>query len=180
MGFSPEGTKATADARGVLDQHASVQQQEPGTQARTVGFSPEGAKAPADPRLDALEARAAQLLRRYGVVMREVLAREPMAPPWGQLVRVFRRAEARGEVRGGRFIAGLVGEQFALPEAVDALRAVHRREPSGEVVRVSACDPLNLVGILTPGARVPAVPGNAVTYRDGVPVVEPEVASATA
>ena len=104
------------------------------------------------------EARAAQLLRRYGVVMRELLAREPMAPSWWQLVRVYRRAEARGEVRGGRFIAGLVGEQFALPEAVDALRAVHRREPSAEIVRLAATDPLNLVGILTPGQRIPAVP----------------------
>ncbi len=117
-----------------------------------------------------VEARAAQLLRRYGIVTRELVAREPLAPPWGVLARAYRRAEARGEVRGGRFVAGLVGEQFALQEAVDAVRAVHRREPSGEVVRVSACDPLNLVGILTPGARVPAVLGNEVFYRDGVPV----------
>ena len=123
---------------------------------------------------DVTEARAAQLLRRYGVVMRELLAREPMAPSWWQLVRVYRRAEARGEVRGGRFIAGLVGEQFALPEAVDALRAVHRREPSAEIVRLAATDPLNLVGILTPGQRVPAVPGNEILYRNGVPVVSGE------
>ena len=119
---------------------------------------------------DPLEARAGQLLRRYGVVVRELLAREPMAPPWSLLLRVYRRAEARGEVRGGRFIAGLVGEQFALPESVEALRAVHKREATGEVLRLSACDPLNLVGILTPGARVPAVVGNQVAYRDGVPV----------
>ena len=117
-----------------------------------------------------VEARAAQLLRRYGIVTRELVAREPLAPPWGVLARAYRRAEARGEVRGGRFVAGLVGEQFALQEAVDAVRAVHRREPSGEVVRVSACDPLNLVGILTPGARSPAVLGNEVFYRDGVPI----------
>ena len=120
-------------------------------------------------REDATEARAAQLLRRYGVMMRELLAREPMAPPWGTLARVYRRAEARGEVRGGRFVAGFIGEQFALPEAVDALRAVHRREPQGEIVRLSASDPLNLVGALTPGQRIPAVPGNAVLYRDGAP-----------
>ena len=122
---------------------------------------------------DTLDARAAQLLRRYGVVMREALAREPMAPPWNLLARAYRRAEARGEVRGGRFIAGLVGEQFALPEAVDALRAVHRREPAGEIVRVSATDPLNLVGVLTPGPRVPAVIGNEVYYRDGAPIERP-------
>ena len=123
-----------------------------------------------EPEEDVVEARAAQLLRRYGVMLRELLAREPMAPPWGALVRTYRRAEARGEVRGGRFVAGLVGEQFALPEAVDALRAVHRRAPSGEVVRVSGSDPLNLVGVLTPGQRVPSVVGNSVLYRDGVPV----------
>ena len=124
----------------------------------------------AEPEEDVVEARAAQLLRRYGVMLRELLAREPMAPPWGALVRTYRRAEARGEVRGGRFVAGLVGEQFALPEAVDALRAVHRRAPSGEVVRVSGSDPLNLVGVLTPGQRVPSVVGNSVLYRDGSPV----------
>ena len=124
----------------------------------------------AEPGEDVVEARAAQLLRRYGVMLRELLAREPMAPPWGALVRTYRRAEARGEVRGGRFVAGLVGEQFALPEAVDALRAVHRRAPSGEVVRVSGSDPLNLVGVLTPGQRVPSVVGNSVLYRDGAPV----------
>ena len=131
-----------------------------------------------EPEEDVAEARAAQLLRRYGVMLRELLAREPMAPPWGALVRTYRRAEARGEVRGGRFIAGLVGEQFALPEAVDALRAVHRRAPSGEVVRLSASDPLNVVGVLTPGQRVPSVVGNHVLYRDGSPVSGEEMAAA--
>ena len=132
----------------------------------------------AEPEEDVVEARAAQLLRRYGVMLRELLAREPMAPPWGALVRTYRRAEARGEVRGGRFVAGLVGEQFALPEAVDALRAVHRRAPSGEVVRVSGSDPLNLVGVLTPGQRVPSVVGNSVLYRDGSPVSGEELGAA--
>ncbi len=131
-----------------------------------------------EPEEDVVEARAAQLLRRYGVMLRELLAREPMAPPWGALVRTYRRAEARGEVRGGRFVAGLVGEQFALPEAVDALRAVHRRAPSGEIVRVSGSDPLNLVGVLTPGQRVPAVVGNSVLYRDGSPVSGEELTAA--
>ena len=129
---------------------------------------------------DVAELRAAQLLRRYGVVMRELLAREPMAPPWHQLARVYRRAEARGEARGGRFVAGLIGEQFALPEAVDALRAVHRREPAGEIVRVSACDPLNLVGVLTPGPRIPAVVGNDVHYRDGAPLLAPQASASAA
>jgi ATP-dependent Lhr-like helicase len=129
----------------------------------------QGQRASLDP--ETIEARAAQLLRRYGVVTRELEAREPMAPPWNLLARAYRRAEARGEVRGGRFVAGLIGEQFALQEAVDALRAVHRRELTGEVVRVSAVDPLNLVGIITPGPRVPAVLGNDVLYRDGVPLL---------
>ncbi|MCY4582688.1 MAG: DEAD/DEAH box helicase, partial [Chloroflexi bacterium] len=131
-----------------------------------------------EPEEDVVEARAAQLLRRYGVMLRELLEREPMAPPWGALVRTYRRAEARGEVRGGRFVAGLVGEQFALPEAVDALRAVNRRAPSGEVVRVSGSDPLNLVGVLTPGQRVPSVVGNSVLYRDGSPVSGEELSAA--
>ncbi|MCH8267217.1 MAG: helix-turn-helix domain-containing protein [Acidobacteria bacterium] len=147
-------------------------------------FPTEGAPpatVPADgPPQDPTDARAAQLLRRYGVVTRELLAREPMAPPWWRLVRAYRRAEARGEVRGGRFVAGFVGEQFALPEAVDALRAVHRRERTGEVVRLSACDPLNLVGILTPGPRIPAVIGNEVLYRDGVPIEAEAAAAASA
>ena len=123
-----------------------------------------------DPSEDVVEERAFQLLRRYGIVIPEILGREPMAPPWRSLLQVYRRAEARGEIRGGRFVAGLVGEQFALPEAVEAMRSVRRTEPTGEVLVVSACDPLNLAGIITPGPRVPAVSGNKVAFRDGVPV----------
>jgi len=133
--------------------------------------------APGQPLLEdggpALEERIAeQLLRRYGVVFRDLLAREHL-PPWRELVRVYRRLEARGSVRGGRFVAGRSGEQFALPEAVDALRAV-RRNPRDrtERIEVSAADPLNLVGILAPGARVPAQPGGRVVYVDGVPRAE--------
>jgi ATP-dependent helicase Lhr and Lhr-like helicase len=107
-------------------------------------------------------------LRRYGVVVREFLARESAAPPWRELVRVFRRLEARGEIRGGRFVSGPTGEQFALPEAIEALRAMGRSR-GGEEVSVPAVDPLNLVGILTTGPRVPAVPGHRVVYHDGVP-----------
>jgi ATP-dependent Lhr-like helicase len=116
------------------------------------------------------ELRVRQYLRRYGVLLRELLAREPAPPPWRELLAVLRGLEARGEIRGGRFVAGLAGEQYALPEAVDALRAIRRSERNGDLVRVSGCDPLNLVGILTPEARVAAVIGNRVTYRDGVPV----------
>ncbi len=123
---------------------------------------------------NSVEPRAGQLLRRYGVLCRELLAREPSLPPWRELLPVLRRQEARGEIRGGRFIAGLIGEQFALPDAIDALRTVRRAESQGHFVRVSACDPLNLVGILTPGIRVPALLGNRVIYRDGVPVASVE------
>ena len=126
------------------------------------------------PQSDPVEARARQLLRRYGLLFPELLAREPMAPRWRDLVRVLRRLEARGEIRGGRFVAGFVGEQFALPEAVEMLRKVNKSEPDGRMVAVSACDPLNVAGILTPGERVPAVLGNKVAFRDGVPLFSVE------
>ncbi|HVY45313.1 MAG TPA: hypothetical protein VHB21_05510, partial [Minicystis sp.] len=117
-----------------------------------------------------IEANARKLLARYGIVVRELLAREAHAPPWRELLRVYRRLEMRGEVRGGRFVHGLVGEQFALPEALDALRAVRRAPDGDRVVEISACDPLNLVGILTPGPRVPAHLGRVVRYKGGVPL----------
>ena len=119
---------------------------------------------------DPLDSRARQLLRRYGVLFPELLAREPAAPRWRDLVRVLRRLEARGEIRGGRFVAGFVGEQFAIPEAVEALRGVRKTDPDDELVAVSACDPLNVVGTLTPGERVPAILGNRIVFRDGVPL----------
>jgi ATP-dependent Lhr-like helicase len=118
---------------------------------------------------DTVEAMARQYLRRYGVVLREVLAREPAAPPWRELLRVFRRLEMRGEARGGRLVAGFVGEQFALPEALEALRAIRRVPLVSDVIRLSACDPLNLGGILTPGDRTAATLSHSVRFRDGVP-----------
>ena len=99
------------------------------------------------------------LLNRYGVVFRELLAREALLPKWRELVMAFRRMEDRGEVRGGRFVTGFIGEQFAVPVAVESLRALRRLEPSGEIVNISAADPLNLVGIVLPGERVPAISG---------------------
>jgi ATP-dependent Lhr-like helicase len=131
----------------------------------------ESALRPAD---ELAEAAAAQLLARYGVVFRDLVAREEMAVPWRDVLRAMRRQEARGTVRGGRFVSGFVGEQYALPEAVDALRRVRRKERSGEVVRINAVDPLNLSGIIVPGPRVPALPTNAVIFRDGVPVAVEE------
>ena len=127
-----------------------------------------------DPVADPLEAKAMQLLHRYGVVFPELLARERMAPRWRDLASIYRRLEARGEIRGGRFVSGFVGEQFALPDAVPALREAHRAPAAGRLEVVSACDPLNLVGIVTPGERAPAQPGNRVVFRDGVPVASLE------
>jgi len=118
----------------------------------------------------ALTHLAEVLLRRYGVVFRKVLERESALPPWRDLLYVYRRMEARGEVRGGRFVEGFAGEQFALPDAVGALREVRRRQKLGELVSVSAADALNLVGIITPGQRVPIIGENRVLYRDGEPV----------
>jgi len=125
-------------------------------------------------RVEAIETQARVLLRRYGVVFRRLVVREPRIAPWRDLVSVFRRLEGRGELRGGRFVAGMSGEQFALPEAVGSLRAVRRAGPGGRLVTVSAADPLNLVGILTPDPRVPAVGANRIVYRDGVPLAAVE------
>jgi ATP-dependent Lhr-like helicase len=118
-------------------------------------------------RDDLADKVAGQLLARYGVVFRELTARESFVTPWRDVLRALRRREARGLVRGGRFVAGFLGEQYALPEAVEALRRVRREERTGEVVRVRAADPLNLVGILTPGPRVPAHHGPWLVVRDG-------------
>src|SRR2546425_482341 len=120
------------------------------------------------------EAVAWQLLRRYGVVFRRVVTRETLLVPWRDLLRVYRRLEARGEVRGGRFVGGFSGEQYALPEAVGLLRSVRRQATSGALVTVSGADPLNLVGIITPGDALPALATNRVLYRDGIPVAVKE------
>jgi len=114
---------------------------------------------------------ARTLLHRYGVVFWRLLAREAdWLPPWRDLLRVYRRLEARGEIRGGRFVAGFSGEQYALPDAVGTLRELRRRPQDDEFVSLSGADPLNLVGILTPGAKLPAVTRNRLLLRDGLPV----------
>jgi ATP-dependent Lhr-like helicase len=113
---------------------------------------------------------AKTLLRRYGVVFRKLLERENNLPPWRELLYMYRRLEARGEVRGGRFVQGFSGEQFALPEAVGSLRDTRKRPAHDDYIALSAADPLNLAGILTPGMRIPALTGNRILFRDGVPV----------
>ena len=117
-----------------------------------------------------VEPIARQLLRRYGVVFRDLLARETLMQSWRDLLVAYRRMELKGEVRGGRFVSGFVGEQFALPEAVEALRAVRKGggSTSGLEVKLSACDPLNLAGVILPGPRIPAVPTNFLVFKDGL------------
>jgi ATP-dependent Lhr-like helicase len=131
----------------------------------------------ADPqkRIDAL---CRVLLNRYGVVFRDLTQRESLLPRWRELQLAFRRMEDRGEVRGGRFVSGFIGEQFAMPLAVDSLRAIRKMQPSGEIVSVSAADPLNLIGIILPGERIPAVSHTLVSYRDGVPLPAVEIETA--
>ncbi|MGD0372118.1 MAG: hypothetical protein ABSC16_10520 [Candidatus Dormibacteria bacterium] len=125
--------------------------------------------APVADRDGLAEALAEQLLAHWGVVFHDLLARETLAIPWREVLWALRRMEARGTVRGGRFVNGFAGEQYARPEAVDMLRSVRRSQPAGELVTLSAADPLNLVGIVVPGPRIPALHTNTVTYRDGVP-----------
>jgi len=122
------------------------------------------------PSTEDIESIARTLLKRYGVVFRLMLQRETHLPPWRDLVHVYRRLEARGEIRGGRFVAGFGGEQFAASDAVARLRAVRKAEKPGEMVVLGAADPLNLVGIVTPEARVPAVHSNRILFRDGLPI----------
>jgi ATP-dependent Lhr-like helicase len=122
------------------------------------------------------EAVAEQLVARWGVVFRDLLVREPLltsgtgSVPWREVLWAFRRLEARGTIRGGRFVNGFSGEQFAHPDAVDVLRGVRKQPTDGETIQLSAADPLNLVGVVLPGARVPAVLTNTVTYVDGIAV----------
>ncbi|HXC91164.1 MAG TPA: hypothetical protein VNV18_13465, partial [Stellaceae bacterium] len=123
------------------------------------------------PAGEIVEHIARALLRRYGVVFWRMLEREaPWLPPWRELLRVYRRLEARGELRGGRFVAGFAGEQFALPDAIGALRATRRKPRSEALVSLSGADPLNLVGILTPGPKLAGLMANRVLYRDGLPL----------
>jgi ATP-dependent Lhr-like helicase len=120
------------------------------------------------------ELAARTFLRRYGVVFKRLLARESGAPAWRELLMVYRRLEARGEIRGGRFVSGMSGEQFALSEAVGQLRSIRRLHGGGQLIGISAADPLNLTGIITPGERIPGLTSNRILYRDGVPVLARE------
>jgi ATP-dependent Lhr-like helicase len=121
---------------------------------------------------DALEHIARTLLRRWGVVFWTLLQREAAwLPPWRELRRVYQRLEARGEIRGGRFVAGMVGEQFALPEAIGALRSA-RKEHDENLVVISGADPLNLMGSVLPGEKVPVLTNSRIVFRDGLPLAK--------
>jgi ATP-dependent Lhr-like helicase len=122
------------------------------------------------PRDEAVVRYAKVLLARYGVVFNRLLARENVVLPWRELLLAYRRLEARGEIRGGRFVAGVTGEQFALPEAVAQLRNIRRGTQTGKLIAISAVDPLNLTGIVLPGERIPALAGNRILFEDGIPV----------
>jgi ATP-dependent Lhr-like helicase len=136
----------------------------------TAGLRPQATVDAAESR-EAVEALALLLLRRYGVIFRRLLTREAeWLPPWHQLLRAYRRLEAQGLIRGGRFVGGMSGEQYALPEALGALRAIRKRAPDGALVALSGADPLNLAGIVTPGPRLAALAGNRLLLQDGVPV----------
>jgi ATP-dependent Lhr-like helicase len=130
--------------------------------------APLNANAPVD--RERIEAVAQRLLTRYGVIFRKLLDRESISIPWRDLLRVLRRLEARGEVRGGRFVGGFSGEQFATSEAVQLLRSVRRTTAEGSLISVSAADPLNLLGIVIPVGRLSPAASNRVLYRDGVPI----------
>jgi ATP-dependent Lhr-like helicase len=121
-------------------------------------------------RDEAVKTLAWTLLARYGVVFRRVFARETTGVPWREIVRVYRTLEARGEIRGGRFVSGMSGEQFALPDAVDRLREIRRTAPDNALITIAAADPLNLTGIITPGDRIRSASGNRIVYRNGVPL----------
>ncbi|HEY5618695.1 MAG TPA: DEAD/DEAH box helicase [Vicinamibacterales bacterium] len=122
----------------------------------------------------AVETLAWTLLQRYGVVFRRVVIRETPGVPWRELASVYRRLEARGEIRGGRFVSGMAGEQFALPDAVERLREVRRSGDDDQLITISAADPLNFTGIITPGDRIRATPGSRIVYRNGVPIAAME------
>ncbi|MGN6790374.1 MAG: DEAD/DEAH box helicase [Rhodanobacteraceae bacterium] len=161
----PGAVQADSNARGRMPR-AGLSDERTMRESDNGGRRPDGGHSVED-----LEHIARVLLRRWGVVFWKLLQREASwLPPWRELRRVYQRLEARGEIRGGRFVEGVVGEQFALPEAVESLRRVRKRGHDGALIAVSGADPLNLVGDVLPGARVPVVAASRIVYRDGLPI----------
>ncbi len=133
-------------------------------------LSPAVSSADISEKKKSLEAIARTLLKRYGVVFRRLAEKENLTPRWRELIKIYRLMEARGEIRGGRFVEGMYGEQFALPETISLLRKIRKDEKSGRLISISASDPLNLTGVITPGKRVSALYGNRILFMDGIPV----------
>jgi len=157
----PEGAAVNRRAWGTSDAH----------ELRSESAESRTASAADKPtRDDAVETFARALLRRYGVVFRRVLEHESLKVSWYELGRVYRRLEARGEIRGGHFVGGVSGEQFAVPEAIGLLRSIRKSALTGELQVINGADPLNLAGILTPGRRVACIAANRILLRDGVPI----------
>jgi ATP-dependent Lhr-like helicase len=177
-GLISKARAATVSSRGTRPRHTggrwSLLWVDDGVGDKSDEFEPQSSPS-------RIESICWMLLRRYGIVFREVIARESNLPKWRELQVAFRRLEDRGEVRGGRFVSGFVGEQFALPIAVESIREMRNLPASGELVTISAADPLNLVGIIVPGERIPAIGPRTVSFRDGVCWVEaaPEAAPET-
>lgn len=179
--IDPHRRRGEGRARGHRPRHASgrwsllrslypspVAIDDQGSRDRWAGFADES-WPDAQKRASVVESVARRLLRRYGVVFRDLLAYDSLALPWRDLLVQYRRLEMTGEIRGGRFVTGFVGEQFALPEATEALRALRKMEDDkGQTIKLSACDPLNLTGNILPGPRVPAVTTNFVILRNGI------------
>jgi ATP-dependent Lhr-like helicase len=138
------------------------------------------APAAAAGREEAIETFARVLLQRYGIVFRRILERESLNASWFELIRVYRRFEARGEIRGGYFVSGVSGEQFARPEAIGLLRSIRKTEAKGELIAISGADPLNLAGILIPGPRIAAITAHRILLRDGIPVAALKAGQVTA
>jgi ATP-dependent Lhr-like helicase len=135
-----------------------------------IALKPSGNGAENIARDAAIQKFARTLLRRYGIVFRRLLERESLSVSWYELGRIYRRWEARGEIRGGYFVGGISGEQFALPEAIGLLRSIRKALENGELIALSAADPLNLQGILTPGPRIAALTAGRILFRDGLPI----------
>jgi ATP-dependent helicase Lhr and Lhr-like helicase len=156
---SAQARRSLGENRATEPERQSLSALVGGKAAATVAIDPESA-----------EKIARILLKRYGVVFKRLLEREGVTISWRILLRTYHRLEARGEIRGGRFVAGISGEQFALPEAVGLVRSIRRAPALETMISVSAADPLNLVGVITPGGRITAHASNRVLYRDGVAV----------
>jgi len=172
--ISSDGFEGLRAMVGTTSTRATGRPHRPGASGRWFLVHKPAERPERSERSEAVERFAWTLLRRYGVMFRRLLTREALDVPWRELARVYRRLEARGEIRGGRFVTGMSGEQFALPDAVERLREVRRSAHADRLITISAADPLNLTGIITGEERIRAAAANRIVYRNGVPVAAME------